>query len=60
MFRAGLVIGRKSVPIILMQDVWNLGKKGDVVTVRPGYMRNCLVFAVVSTNRIVPREEGGV
>ena len=34
---------RKSVPIILLQDMWNLGKKGDVVLVRPGYMRNCLV-----------------
>lgn len=34
---------RKSVPIILLQDMWNLGKKGEVVLVRPGYMRNCLV-----------------
>ena len=41
------IIDRKAVPIILIQDVWNLGKRGDVVTVRPGYMRNCLVCLVI-------------
>ena len=41
------IIDRKAVPIILIQDVWNLGKKGDVVTVRTGYMRNCLVCLVI-------------
>ncbi|TMQ24373.1 MAG: 50S ribosomal protein L9, partial [Deltaproteobacteria bacterium] len=29
--------------IILTQDVDNLGKAGEVVTVRPGYGRNYLV-----------------
>ena len=45
-----IITDRKSVPIILLQDVWNLGKKGSVVTVRPGYMRNCLVTFNIDFN----------
>jgi large subunit ribosomal protein L9 len=40
--------------IILTQDVENLGKAGEIVTVRPGYGRNYLVprgFAVSATVR---------
>ena len=40
--------------VILTQDVDNLGKAGDLVTVRPGYGRNYLVprgFAVSATVR---------
>ena len=40
--------------VILTQDVENLGKAGEVVTVRPGYGRNYLVprgFAVTATVR---------
>lgn len=40
--------------LILTQDVENLGKAGELVTVRPGYGRNYLVprgFAVSATTR---------
>jgi large subunit ribosomal protein L9 len=39
------------VKVILTQDVSNLGKAGDLVTVKPGYGRNFLIpkkFAVVA------------
>jgi large subunit ribosomal protein L9 len=41
-----------SMQLILLQDVQNLGKAGELVTVRPGYGRNYLVprgFAVTAT-----------
>src|ERR1044071_526671 len=41
-----------AMQVILTQDVENLGKAGEVVTVRPGYGRNYLVprgFAVSAT-----------
>lgn len=43
-----------SMQVILTQDVANLGKAGELVTVRPGYGRNYLVprgFAVSATVR---------
>jgi large subunit ribosomal protein L9 len=46
--------------IILTQDVANLGKAGELVTVRPGYGRNYLVprgFAVSATIRNKTRLE---
>ena len=39
--------------IILIQDVPNLGKAGELVTVRPGYGRNFLLprgYAVSASN----------
>lgn len=56
--QSGGITASKSVPIILMEDVWNLGKKGEIVTVRPGYMRNCLVLLQIGSNRVVPWKEG--
>jgi large subunit ribosomal protein L9 len=32
-----------TIPVILQQDVNNLGKTGEVVKVRPGYARNFLI-----------------
>lgn len=32
-----------TIPVILQQDVHNLGKTGEVVKVRPGYARNYLL-----------------
>lgn len=32
-----------TIPVILQQDVKNLGKTGEVVKVRPGYARNFLI-----------------
>jgi large subunit ribosomal protein L9 len=32
-----------TIPVILQQDVHNLGKTGEVVKVRPGYARNFLL-----------------
>lgn len=55
---SGGITASRSVPIILMEDVWNLGKKGEIVTVRPGYMRNCLVLLQIGSNRVVPWKEG--
>ncbi|HVK77030.1 MAG TPA: 50S ribosomal protein L9 [Kofleriaceae bacterium] len=46
--------------VILTQDVANLGKAGELVTVRPGYGRNYLVprgFAVTATQANVHRLE---
>lgn len=46
--------------VILREDVENLGRSGDVVTVRNGYARNYLVprgFAVIATPRQVRRLE---
>lgn len=43
-----------AMQVILTQDVENLGKAGEVVSVRPGYGRNYLVprgFAVTATVR---------
>lgn len=40
--------------LLLLEDVENVGRSGDVVSVRPGYARNFLVpqkFAVVANNR---------
>lgn len=40
--------------VILCEDVSNLGRSGDVVQARPGYVRNYLVprgLAVVASNR---------
>ena len=41
-----------AMQLILLQDVTNLGKAGELVSVRPGYGRNYLVprgFAVTAT-----------
>lgn len=41
-------------PLLLLEDVENVGRSGDVVTVRPGYARNFLVpqkFAVVANKQ---------
>lgn len=45
---------KKSVKLLLVEDVEHLGRSGDVVTVRPGYARNCLVpekYAVPADKR---------
>ena len=44
--------------VILREDLDNLGKSGEVVTVKPGYGRNYLIphgLAVVATERDVAR-----
>jgi len=41
-----------TIQVILKEDVQNLGKSGDLVTVRPGYGRNYLIpqgLAVIAT-----------
>src|SRR5207248_8197360 len=46
--------------IILKEDVINLGKSGDLVTVKPGYGRNYLIpqgKAVLATTRNVAQVE---
>jgi large subunit ribosomal protein L9 len=46
--------------VILREDVFNLGKSGDVVTVRNGYGRNYLIpqgLAVLATERNVKQIE---
>ncbi|GAC1351493.1 MAG: 50S ribosomal protein L9 [Polyangiales bacterium] len=49
-----------TIPIILQQDVHNLGKTGEVVKVRPGYARNYLLpqsLAAPATSKHVNRIE---
>ena len=46
--------------VILKQDVVNLGKAGDVVTVKPGYGRNFLIpreFAILADAKNVKQVE---
>lgn len=46
----------RTVPVILQEDVSNLGQVGDVVTVRPGFARNYLLpqgKALVASKRSV-------
>jgi large subunit ribosomal protein L9 len=46
--------------ILLLQDVDSLGKKGEIVTAKPGYMRNFLLpkgFAVVATSNMLRKQE---
>jgi len=48
------------VKVILKQDVVNLGKAGDVVTVKPGYGRNFLIpreFAILADAKNVKQVE---
>ncbi len=48
------------VEVLLAKDVPNLGRAGDLVTVRPGYARNYLIpygFAVAATPANVKRVE---
>ena len=47
-----------TIPVILQQDVHNLGKTGEVVKVRPGYARNYLLpksLAAQATTKNVNR-----
>ena len=46
--------------LLLLQDVDALGKKGEVVTARPGYVRNFLIpqgFAVVASPNMLRKQE---
>lgn len=46
--------------LLLLQDVDALGKKGEIVTARPGYVRNFLLpkgFAVVATSNMLRKQE---
>ncbi len=46
--------------LLLLQDVEALGQKGDVVSARPGYVRNFLIpqgFAVVATPNMLRKRE---
>ena len=49
-----------TIPVILQQDVHNLGKTGEMVKVRPGFARNYLLpnsIAVAATTKNVNRLE---
>jgi large subunit ribosomal protein L9 len=46
--------------LLLLQDVDALGQKGEIVTARPGYVRNFLIpqgFAVVATPNMLRKQE---
>ena len=46
--------------LLLIEDVDSLGKKGEVVTAKPGYFRNFLLpkgFAVVATSNTLRKQE---
>jgi len=46
--------------LLLLQDVDALGKKGEIVTARPGYVRNFLLpkgFAVVANANTIRKQE---
>ena len=46
--------------LLLLQDVDSLGKKGEIVTAKPGYMRNFLLpkgFAVVASPNTLRKQE---
>lgn len=46
--------------LLLLQDVEALGKKGDLVSARPGYVRNFLLpqgFAVVASPNTIRKQE---
>lgn len=36
-------MGKKIIKVILRQEVENLGKKGEIVEIKPGYARNFLI-----------------
>lgn len=46
--------------LLLLQDVEALGKKGDIVTARPGYVRNFLLpqgFAMIASANTIRKQE---
>ncbi len=46
--------------LLLLQDVEALGKKGEIVSAKPGYVRNFLLpqgFAVVATSNTIRKQE---
>ncbi|HLB53243.1 MAG TPA: 50S ribosomal protein L9 [Chlamydiales bacterium] len=46
--------------LLLLQDVDSLGKKGEVVIARPGYIRNFLLpqgFAIIATPHTLKKQE---
>lgn len=46
--------------LLLLQDVDALGQKGDIVTARPGYVRNFLLpkgFAVIASKNTIRKQE---
>ncbi len=46
--------------LLLLEDVDSLGKKGEIVTAKPGYMRNFLLpqgLAVVATANMLRKQE---
>jgi large subunit ribosomal protein L9 len=46
--------------LLLLQDVDALGKKGEIVSAKPGYVRNFLLprgFAVVATSNMLRKQE---
>lgn len=46
--------------LLLIQDVDSLGKKGEIVSARPGYVRNFLLpqgLAVVATSNMLRKQE---
>lgn len=46
--------------LLLLQDVDVLGKKGEIVTARPGYVRNFLIpqgFAVIATPNMLRKQD---
>jgi len=46
--------------LLLLEDVEALGKKGEIVTARPGYVRNFLLpkgFAVVANSNMLRKQE---
>ncbi len=46
--------------LLLLQDVDALGKKGEIVTARPGYVRNFLIpqgFAVIASPNTLRKQE---
>lgn len=46
--------------LLLLQDVYNLGRKGEIVTARPGYVRNFLLpqeKAVIATKQTLKIRE---